>query len=191
MWGGGQEGSRGAVRGSMVIAAEASYAEEKAGNEAVCWARLWSVVDSDGEVGFRGGLTGHWCGFRHRLQLLVEASPASAEGTVCQVRAGWIEAEELVEDDLELVLGERWFHVRSAVYVGQPRDVVEEGWCGPVDDFLVDLEGCTTADFPSVEYIVGSDGTVIFSVLTRRAITVGERHGLFLVLALAVSAKMR
>ena len=140
----------GAVRGSMVIAAEASYAEEKAGNEAVCWARLWSVVDSDGEVGFRGGLTGHWCGFRHRLQLLVEASPASAEGTVCQVRAGWIEAEELVEDDLELVLGERWFHVRSAVYVGQPRDVVEEGWCGPVDDFLVDLEGCTTADFPSV-----------------------------------------
>ena len=75
MWGGGQGGSRGAVRGSMVIAAEAAYAEGEAGNEAVCWARLWSVVDSDGEVGFGGGLTGHWCGFRHRLQLLIEASP--------------------------------------------------------------------------------------------------------------------
>ena len=59
MWGDGQGSSRGAVRGSMVIAAEASYAEKKAGNEAVCWARLWSVVDSDGEVGFGGGFTGH------------------------------------------------------------------------------------------------------------------------------------
>ena len=105
MWGNGQGGSRGAVRGIMVVAAEAAYAEGEAGNEAVGWAQLWSVVDSDGEVGFGGGLTGHWCGFRHRLQLLMEASPASAESTVCQIRAGWIEAEELVEDDLELVLG--------------------------------------------------------------------------------------
>ena len=96
MWGGGQGGSRGAVRGSMVIAAEAAYAEGEAANEAVCWARLWSVVDFDGEVGFGGGLTGHWCGFRHRLQLLMEALPASAESTVCQVRSGWIEAEEFV-----------------------------------------------------------------------------------------------
>ena len=89
--------------------------------------QLWSVVDSDGEIGFGGGLTEHWCGFRHLLQFLMEASPASAESTVCQIRAGWIEAEELVEDDLELVLGERWFHVLNAVYVGLPRDVVEEG----------------------------------------------------------------
>ena len=101
----GREALGGAVRGSMVIAAEAAYAEGEAGDEAVGWVRLWSVVDSDGEVGFRGELTGHWCGFRHRLQLLMEASPASAESTVCQIRAGWIEAEELVEDDLELVLG--------------------------------------------------------------------------------------
>ena len=65
--GGGQGGSRGAVRGGMIKAAEAAYAEGEAGNEAVCWARLWSVVESDGEVGLGGGLTGHWGEFRHRL----------------------------------------------------------------------------------------------------------------------------
>ena len=59
MWGDGQGSSRGAVRGSMVVAAEAAYTEGKASNEAVGWAQLWSVVDSDGEVGFRGGLTVH------------------------------------------------------------------------------------------------------------------------------------
>ena len=150
MWGGGQGGSRGAVRGSMVIAAEAAYTEGKAGDEAVGWAQLWSVVDSDGEIGFGGGLTGHWCGFQRRLQLMVDASPAATKGAVSEVRTGWVEAEEFVEDDLELVLCERWFHILDAVYVGQPRDVVEEGWCGPGDDFLVDLEGCPTADFPCV-----------------------------------------
>ena len=59
MWGDGQGSSRGAVRGSMVVAAEAAYAEGKTGDETVGWARLWSVVDSDGEVGFGGGFTGH------------------------------------------------------------------------------------------------------------------------------------
>ena len=49
MWGDGQGGSRGAVRGSMVVAAEAAYAEGKAGNEAVGWAQLWSVVMLDGK----------------------------------------------------------------------------------------------------------------------------------------------
>ena len=119
MWGGGQGASRGAVWGSMVISAQAAYAEGEASNEAEDWALLWSVVDSDGEVGCWGGLSGHWCGFRHRLQLLMEASPASAESAVCQIRTGRIEAEELVENDLELVLGERWSHVLNAVYVGQ------------------------------------------------------------------------
>ena len=84
VWGGG---SRGAVWGSMVISAQAAYAEGEASNEAESWALLWSVVDSDGEVGCWGG---HWCGFRHRLQLLMEASPASAECTVRQIMAGWI-----------------------------------------------------------------------------------------------------
>ena len=116
----------------------------------LCWALLWSVINFDGEVGFGGGLTGHWCGFQHRLQLLMEASPAPAKGTVCQVRTGWVEADEFGDDDLELVFGECWFHILNAVYVGQPGDVVEEGWCGPVGDFRVDLEGCTTADFPRV-----------------------------------------
>ena len=73
--------------------------------------------------------------------------------------------------------------------MGQSGDVVEEGWCGPVDDFLVDLEGCPTVDFPSVEYIVGSDGTVIFERLNEEGNRGGERHGLFLVVALAVSEK--
>ena len=134
----------------MVVAAEAAYTEGEAGNETVCRAQLWSVVNFDGEVGFGGGLSGHWCGFRHWLQLLMEESPASGESAVCQVRTGWVEADEFGEDDLELVFGERWFHILNAVYVGQPRDVVEEGWCGPVGVFLVDLEGCTMADFPSV-----------------------------------------
>ena len=78
------------------------------------WAQLWSVVDSDGEVGFRGGLTGHWCGFRRRLQLVME-SPAATKCAVGEVRAGWIEAEEFSKDDLELVVGECWFHVRSCL----------------------------------------------------------------------------
>ena len=55
MWGGGQGSSRGAVRGHMVVAAEAEYTEGKAGDETVCWAHLWPVVDSDGKVGFGGG----------------------------------------------------------------------------------------------------------------------------------------
>ena len=109
----------------MVVAAEAAYTEGKAGNETVCWAQLWSVVDSDGEVGFWGGLTGHWCGFRRRLQLVME-SPAATKGAVSEVRTGWIEAEEFAEDDLELVLCQRWFHILDAVDVVHPRDVVEE-----------------------------------------------------------------
>ena len=125
MGGDGQGGSWGAVRGSMVIAAEAAYAEGEAGNETVCWASLWLVIDSDGEIGFRGGLSWHWCWCRRWLQLVMEASPASGKGTVCQVRTGWIEAEEFAEDDLELFLGERWFHILDAVDVGQSRNMVE------------------------------------------------------------------
>ena len=173
MWGDGQGGSRGAVRGSMVVAAEAAYAEGEAGNEAVCWASLWLVIDSDGEIGFRGGLSWHWCWCRRWLQLVMEASPASGKGTVCQVRTGWIEAEEFSKYDLELVFSECWFHVLNAVYVGQSGDVVEKGWGGPGGDFLVDLECCPTADFPGVEYIVGSDGSVVFERLNEE----GKRGG--------------
>ena len=53
-------------------------------------------------------------------------SPAAAKGTVSEVRTGWIKAEEFAEDDLDLVLGERWFHIFNAVDVGQARDMVEE-----------------------------------------------------------------
>jgi hypothetical protein len=84
------------------------------------------VVDSDGEVGFGGALSSHWSGFRQRLQWLIKASPASDECTVREVRAGWVEAENLVEDDLKLVLIEGWFHVLDALDVGQPGDMVKE-----------------------------------------------------------------
>ena len=56
----------------------------------------------------------------------METSPASGESAVGQVRTSWVEAEEFVENDLELVLCERRFHIVDAVYVGQPGDVVEE-----------------------------------------------------------------
>jgi hypothetical protein len=95
----------------------------------------------------------------------MEASSASAECAVCDIRTGWIEAEELVEDDLELVFIECRFHVLNAVDVGQPREMVEKGWRRPVGDFLVDLKGCAPASFPGVEYIVGSEGAVVFDCL--------------------------
>ena len=46
--------SWGAVWGGVVVAAETAYTLGKAGNEAMGWAQLWSVVESDGEVGFGG-----------------------------------------------------------------------------------------------------------------------------------------
>ena len=56
--GAGKYVGRWAVRGHMVVAAEGAYTEGKAGDEAVCWAHLWPVVDSDGKVGFWGGSVG-------------------------------------------------------------------------------------------------------------------------------------
>ena len=147
---------------------QAAYTVGEASNEAEGWALLGPVVDSDGEVGFGDVLSSHWGGFRQRLQWLIKASPASDECTVCEVRAGWAKAEELVDDDLELVFIEGRLHVLNAVDVGQPRDMVEERWCRPGGDFLVDLKGCTSADFPGVKYIVGSDGTVIFESLDEK-----------------------
>ena len=67
MWGDVQDSSRGAVWGGVVVAAETAYTVGKAGNEAMCWAQLRSVVESDGEVGFGGMRFGGWCGFRHWL----------------------------------------------------------------------------------------------------------------------------
>ena len=134
----------------MVVSTQAAYTIGEASDEAEGWVLLGPEGDWDGEVGFRGALSGHWVGFRWRLQELIKASPASAECAVCKIRSGRVEAEEFVEDDLELVLSEGRFHVLNAVYVGQPGDMVEEGWCRPGVDFLVDLEGCATADFPGI-----------------------------------------
>ena len=44
----------------------------------------------------------------------MDASPAASKGAVGEVRTGWVEAEEFVENDLELVLCERWFHILDA-----------------------------------------------------------------------------
>ena len=130
----------------MVVSAQTAYTVGETSDEAVGWALLGPEGDWDGEVGFRGVLGGDWVG----LQELIKASPASAECAVCKIRSGRVKAEEFVEDDLELVLSEGRFHVLNAVDVGQPRDMFEEGWCRPGGDFLVDLEGCATADFPCI-----------------------------------------
>jgi hypothetical protein len=103
----------------------------------------------------------------------VEASPASAKCTVRMIRAGLVEAEESVEDGLVLVLSEDRFHVFNVFYVGKSRDMVEEEWCGPVGNVSVNLESRATADFPGVEIIVGSDGTVIFESLDKEGVRCG------------------
>jgi hypothetical protein len=41
-------------------------------------------------------------------------------------RAGWVEAEKFIEDDLELIFGESGFDEFDAVDVWQARNVVEE-----------------------------------------------------------------
>ena len=60
------------------------------------------------------------------MKLLLEAPPATSECSVGKVRAGWVEAEELVEGDLELVFSESRLHEFDAVDVRQARDVVKE-----------------------------------------------------------------
>ena len=85
--------------------------------------------------------------------------------TICsvgEIQAGWVEAEEFVEDGLELVLCERWFHIFDAVDVWQAIDVIEERWCGPAADILMDLEGCSVAEFPDIQYECSGDGTIAF-----------------------------
>ena len=73
---------------------------------------------------------------------------------------GW--TEKFVEDDLELIIGESRFHEFDAVDVWQARDVVEKRWCGPAADFLMDLEGCSAAKFPGIQYECSGDGTIAF-----------------------------
>jgi hypothetical protein len=83
---------------------------------------------------------------------------------------GWVFRQQgnCALDYVELVLIEGWFHILDAVDVGQPGDMVKEGWCRPGVDFLVDLEGCAAAVFPGVEYIVGGDGALVFESLDEK-----------------------
>ena len=108
------------------------------------------MVNADGEAGFWDGRGGFGCGFRWRLQLLLNASPAATKCLVGKIRAGWVEAEKFVEDDLELIIGECGVHEFGAIDVWQAKDVVEEGWCGPAADFFMDLEGCSAAEFQGI-----------------------------------------
>ena len=106
------------------------------------------MVNADSEVGFWGGRGWYRCWLRWRLELLLNASPTATKCAVGKVRAGWIEAEEFVEDDLELAFSESRLHEFDAVNVWQVGNVVKERWCGPSGDFLIDLEGCPAAEFP-------------------------------------------
>ena len=82
--------------------------------------------------------------------MLLNASPAATKCSVGKIRAGWVEAEKFVEDDLKLVIGESGFHEFDAVDVWQAGDVIEKRWCGPAADFFMDLEGCSAAEFPGI-----------------------------------------
>ena len=53
----------------------------------------------------------------------------------------------------------------------------------------MDLEGGSAAEFPCLEYKCGGDSTEVFESLCEQSDGLRERHGLILVLALAVSAK--
>ena len=44
-------------------------------------------------------------GRRWWLELLLDASPVATKCAVSKVRAGWVEAEEFVEDNLYLFVG--------------------------------------------------------------------------------------
>ena len=61
---------------------------------------MGTVFNADGEVEFRCVRVRCWSGLRWWLKLLLDASPAATKCAVGKVRAGWIEAEKLVEYDL-------------------------------------------------------------------------------------------
>ena len=82
--------------------------------------------------------------------MLLDASPTATKGAVGKIRAGWVEAEEFVEDDLELSVRECRRHVFDAVYMWQAGNMVKERRRGPTADFLMDLKSCSAAEFPGV-----------------------------------------
>ena len=126
---------------------------------------MWLVFNADNEFGFWGVRGQCRCWLRWRLELLLNASPAATKSAVGKVRAGWVEAEEFVEDNLVLSIGKRRLHKFDAVYMWQSGDVVEERWRGPAADFLMDLESCSASEFPGIEHKGGGDGSVTFEGL--------------------------
>ena len=108
------------------------------------------MFNADSEVEFWVVRSQCRCWLQWRLELLLDASPATTKCAVGKVRAGWVEAEEFVEDDLELSVSERRLHEFDAVYMWQAGDVVEERWRGPTADFLMDLKGCSASEFPGI-----------------------------------------
>ena len=108
------------------------------------------MFHADSEVEFWGVRGQYRCWLRWRLELLLDASPATTKCAVGKVRAGWLEVGEFLEDDLELSLGKCRLHEFDAVYMWQTGDVVEERWRGPTADFLMDLKGCSALEFPGI-----------------------------------------
>ena len=84
------------------------------------------MFNSDGEVGFWGGRGWYSRWLRWRLELLLNESPTATKYAVGKVRAGWVEAEEFVEDDVELAFSESRLHEFDAVDVWQSGNVVKE-----------------------------------------------------------------
>ena len=93
--------------------------------------------------------------------MLLDASPTASKCAAGKVRAGWVEAEEFVEDDLELSFSKRRLHAFDAVDVWQAGNVVKERWRGPAADFLVDLEGGSVAELPGSEHKGGGNDTEV------------------------------
>ena len=111
---------------------------------------MWSVFNADREVEFCCARVQYRRWLRWWLELLLDASPAATKCAVGEVWTGWVEAEEFVEDDLELSVRKCRLHVFDAVYVWQTGNMVEERWRGPTVDFLIDLKGCSAAELPGI-----------------------------------------
>ena len=108
------------------------------------------MLHADREVGFCCVCVQYRGWLRWWLELLLDASPAATKCAVGEVWAGWVKAEEFVEDDLELSVRECRLHVFDAVYVWQTGNMVEKRRRGPTADFLMNLEGGSAVELPCV-----------------------------------------
>ena len=64
-----------------------------------------------------------------------------------------------MKDKLELVCSECGLHEFDAFYVREAGHMIKEGWTWMDTYLFMNLKCCATAEFPSVEYVVGGDRT--------------------------------